>query len=713
MRRNRHRFLSLGISIFAVLTLSPALVGQASPDSEAAFGLPTDWSHHHVIFSKPGSAEQARRVQRDPRYWQQLSRRSSALVVTEKNDPASGLQPDSNASRPAKNGHLNGDWSQDIGSGATVGATDFPAKYSFNLKQANCGSAPQPDFAVYTTGIFGSSQASIVAYDNLYSGCGGTVPTVYWAYSTGAKTLTSPVFSRDGTQIAFVQSNSLSHGVLVLLKWAASTTETVTSPATPTHVSPAAYLTCTAPCLTTAGLPGLPGVFNNDTNSSVFYDYSNDTAYVGDDAGWLHKFTPVFNGILTDVTTGGWPVQVNPGSPTALTSPVHDYASGNVFVADTGGFLYLVNSTPAVTQSGQLDFSSAEGGAGIVQGPIVDSTSGLVYVFASSDGSSGCIGGTDCTAVYQLTTSFASGAIGSEAVVGASTLSGSAPSPLYVGAFDSTYENSVNATGHLYVCGNTGGPPVLYQIAIGAGVLGTVTPGPVLADSSTPCSPVTDVMNPNASGGATEWVFASVETGGVASGCSLGGCIFNFKDTPWKPSTAYLVGQEVLDSNLHVEVVSVAGTSGATVPFWTTSLGGTTTDGPVQWLNQGSVSAFTPPAWTAGHHYPKNTEILDPAGNIELVTSTGTDISGGTIPSFSATAGGTTNDGTVTWTNVGAIATAAMPAAGGTSGIVIDNTVDSGTERGASQIYFSTLNGGCGTGGADGCAVQASQAALQ
>src|ERR1022692_280199 len=301
MRRNRHRFLSLGISIFAVLTLSPALVGQASPDSEAAFGLPTDWSHHHVIFSKPGSAEQARRVQRDPRYWQQLSRRSSALVVTEKNDPASGLQPDSNASRPAKNGHLNGDWSQDIGSGATVGATDFPAKYSFNLKQANCGSAPQPDFAVYTTGIFGSSQASIVAYDNLYSGCGGTVPTVYWAYSTGAKTLTSPVFSRDGTQIAFVQSNSLSHGVLVLLKWAASTTETVTSPATPTHVSPAAYLTCTAPCLTTAGLPGLPGVFNNDTNSSVFYDYSNDTAYVGDDAGWLHKFTPVFNGILTDV----------------------------------------------------------------------------------------------------------------------------------------------------------------------------------------------------------------------------------------------------------------------------------------------------------------------------------------------------------------------------------------------------------------------------
>src|ERR1700693_795562 len=140
-----------------------------------------------------------------------------------------------------------------------------------------------------------------------------------------------------------------------------------------------------------------------------------------------------------------------------------------------GGFLYRIGpgSTFVATASGPLDVSSAEGGAGIVQGPIVDSTNELVYVFSSSDGSGGCIGGADCAAVFQFGINFAGGTSGSKAVVGASTISGSAPNPLYLGAFDSTYENSVNATGNLYVCGNTGGPPILYQITIGSGVLGT------------------------------------------------------------------------------------------------------------------------------------------------------------------------------------------------------------------------------------------------
>jgi hypothetical protein len=57
-----------------------------------------------------------------------------------------------------------------------------------------------------------------------------------------------------------------------------------------------------------------------------------------------------------------------------------------------------------------------------------------------------------------------------------------------------------------------------------------------------------------------------------------------------------------------------------------------------------------------------------------------------------------------------------LAAAGGSSGIIIDNV---GTTAGASQIYFGTLaaqtcNGNGTTGsGNGGCAVQASQAALQ
>jgi hypothetical protein len=317
-----------------------------------------------------------------------------------------------------------------------------------------------------------------------------------------------------------------------------------------------------------------------------------------------------------------------------------------------------------------------------------------------------------------LSTAFITGAVGSKAVVGDSVAYGSTPnpSPLYDGDFDSTYKNSVNATGNLYVCGNTGGPPILYQVPITAGVFGTVNSGPVLSNTTTPCSPVTDILNPNATGGATEWIFESAQAEGVSSGCAAGGCIFNFKVTPWQPSTAYAVGQEVLDSHFQIQVVVLAlGTSGATAPTWSTTVGGITPDNEVFWLDQGVQSAFTPAAWVKDNAYNKGALILDPNNNIELVTTAGT--SGGTIPTFNPTAGGATHDGTGTlvWTNVGAIATAALAAAGGTSAIIIDNMVGSGTLAGTSQVYFSTLSNQttCGTSSSVGCAVQASQSALQ
>jgi hypothetical protein len=133
----------------------------------------------------------------------------------------------------------------------------------------------------------------------------------------------------------------------------------------------------------------------------------------------------------------------------------------------------------------------------------------------------------------------------------------------------------------------------------------------------------------------------------------------------------------------------------------------------VHWLDQGVQSASTLAAWAASHVYALHSKILDNNNNVQFVTKAGT--SGGTMPTFNMTAGGTTTDGAVlTWTNLGAIATVDMPAAGGTSGIIVDNTVGSGTLTGASQVYFSTLSDQtCGTSGTGGCAVQASQSALQ
>src|ERR1700733_4430751 len=909
IKRGQRR-CSLLFSILGILTLSLGSAGQSSLHSETAIPVLTDWSHHHLIFSKPATGQQAKRVWQDSRYRQQQNRQSHERYpeATTGGVVGSVSRIDSRPSFVVKNPRLSRDWEQNMGSGASVGAGNYPAKFSFAVTQANCADAAQPDFVVYSTGLSGSSgQASIVAYDNLYSGCsslelatasnfavlgsstvtnagntvvtganigifpgtsltgfppgvltppavehlgdpvagqaqadaaraytyyqglpgaaliastldgltltpglynaasslalsagaivtlngngtyifqigstltlagtvtlsGGAmagnviwlvgssatlqgttaaagsivalasitlnsgaslagraialngaitmidnavttvdmVPSVYWAYNTGGAILTSPEFSLDGTQVMFVQTDGTHQGHLVLLKWAASTTETVGSPTTLARMPRASYPTCTAPCMTSAPLSDLAGTAHDDTGSSVFYDYSNDVAFVGDNSGWLHKFTPVLKGALTDVHTTGWPVQVNLGIPTALTSPVHDQELGNVFVEDVGGFLYLVNSTTAaVVSSGRLGFSG-----GLAQGPIVDATAGLVYVFASSDGSGNCSRGADCTAVYELGSSFIAGDTGLEVTVGTSTASGTPPNPMYIGAFDSTYYDSTDATGNLYVCGNTGGTPTLYQITIQGGTLGKVNAGPVLSNSITPCSPVSDVLNPNAAGGPTEWMFASVQANGMSSGCVGGGCVMNFEDTPWLASTHYAVGQKIVDSNFDVQVVDVAGVSGTAVSSWNTTLGGATADGTVQWLDQGTVSAVTPAAWIASHAYTNGMLILSSNGNLQLVTTTGT--SGSLPPTWSTTPGTTTVDNTVTWTNLGVIATSALATAGGASGIVIDNTVGSGTLAGASQIYFSSLSDQpCGSFGTGGCAVQASQSALE
>lgn len=603
-----------------------------------------------------------------------------------------------------------------MGTGASSGATNYPAKFSFLGTTANCGNASQPDFVTYNTGLTGSgTQASIVAYDNLYSGCTGTVPSVYWAYNTSGQVLTSPTYSLDGTQVAFVQTAG-GDGSLVLLRWATSTTETVGSPGTPTLESPASkYAGCLAPCMATFLLTNSSGTPANDTTSSVFYDYSSDIAYVGDSNGWLHKFTPVFFGTPAEVRTAKWPLQVNSSNPNALSDPVFDYVSGNIFIGDAGGFVYLVNpKTASVTASGQLDF-----GVGVTQGPIVDSASKFVYVFASSDGTTNCTGGVACAAVYQLSTNFTAGSTGTEVAVGVSTAAGTNPNPMYLGAFDSTYIASTNSTGNLYVCGNTGADPTLYRVPIAASIFGT----PAIIDNLSPaanspgCSSITDILNPNASGGSVERLFFGVQNKGRATNCNGKGCAFSFVDSPWQASTSYQVGQEILvlrpaNNTLYINVATSAGTTAATPPAtWPAQVGMVTASGTVSFLNQGATDIAALAQWAANHAYAAHARIQDSNGNVEIATAAGT--SAGAAPIWLTTAGADTTDGTVTWVNAGVLSTDALASAGGTSGIIIDNFVN--TLPGASQVYFSTLsNQTCSTSGTTGgCAVQASQAALK
>ena len=704
------RFLRLGVSLSGLMILGWVLTGQAAKPARHGVPLPTDWSHSHVIFSRPATAEQVALVSEDPRYWQQRHRREDLVSSAEAADPTPGILD-------AASSATNGAWSENLGNNGGPGAGNYPAKFSFSSTTANCST----DYVVYSTGLIGSgTQASVVAFNNLYTtGCTGTVPLVYWAYNTGGLILTSPVLSLDGTQVAFVQTSGSPTGQagLVLLKWKASTTESVGSPGVPTvAASAAAYHTCVAPCMYEVFLHDGHGVAVDDRSSSPFYDYTGDIAWVGGATGWLHEITGVFKGTPTEVThaTGVFPVQVNPGNPNTLSTPVYDHQSKNVFVGDAGGFFYAVNSaTATVTTSAQLDH-----GAGLVASPILDQTNGLLYVFASSDGTTNCAT-VACSAVYILSTTFTGGTNGPELAVGTSVASGNTPNPLYLGSFDSTYYNSVGGTGNLYVCGDSGLRPTLYRVPILSGAFSTsalavaaLTP----AAAHVACSPVSDFSNPNALGGPAERLFFSVANNGNPTACGNKGCVMNFVDTPWQPSTAYAKGQLVLvrrsNNTLWMDVAIVGGTTGASAPAWPNTVGAVTPgDGTVTWLNQGAPSVAPLAAWAKTHAYVVHNRIIDSNGNVEIVTVAGT--SGGGAPAWSTTAGGLTPlDGTVTWINAGAWPNAAVPSASGAGGVIIDN---SNALTGASQVYFFTLaNQLCTTSGTTGaCAMQASQSTLK
>jgi hypothetical protein len=176
--------------------------------------LVTDWSHRHVIFSAPHNLGQHVHLLSNPRYVQQLVRRNA------KGTGNADLWRWQRA--PETSELLQGDWSVNMGNGATVGQFMYPAKFSFDETTATCGNvvAPaQPDFVVYNTTRPGSAtQATVVAYDNIYTGCSGTVPQTYWAYNTGTSdaVVTSVTISGAGDQVAFVQAITTGASSLVL-----------------------------------------------------------------------------------------------------------------------------------------------------------------------------------------------------------------------------------------------------------------------------------------------------------------------------------------------------------------------------------------------------------------------------------------------------------------------------------------------------------------
>ncbi len=545
-------------------------------------GLPEDWSHHHVVFSNPGSLGEASgqgafgkwyRVVSSPRFTFQQLKRGSKRPIQNGNNPGTPEKP------------LSRDWSVPLG-GAGVAPDMFPAKWQFTA-------TPTPScsdyvvFPVNKAGVLGS-QPNLVAYQNLYvnSGgtgvCPGTAPTVLFSYFVGTGTVqTSPVLGGSGGEIAYVESvagGSKFHVLKGAGKGASN--GTAAAPAVPGTGNTASDVSIT--------LNGAVSV----TRSSPYYDYSSDVAYVGDDSGKLHKFTPVFNGTPAEVTTGGWPVTVSTQISKILTAPVFDEGKGLAYVGDSTGYLYSVSATGAVVQSGHLGSALS----GIVDAPLLDSSAETLYVFVGEN----FAGTGSAVFAFNVSAGITGGSSGTSVTVG----TGSTTVPMYDGTFDNAYYSSSTFRGNLYVCGNTGGNPTLYVIPItysSGPVLGSVVTGPALASSHVGCSPLTEFYNSNSN---IDWLFGGVGANSCgASVTTAGGCVISFNITtaltattpgPWTPSTAFALNSQIVDTKGNLQRCigtycgATGGVSGTATPSWTLT---TTSDGTT--ANAGSVGTVS------------------------------------------------------------------------------------------------------------------------
>jgi hypothetical protein len=542
----------------------------------------SDWSHQHVVFSQPHSFEEAWRLQREPRYWMQILGRNARPhgQIDHEFESEEEIFSDVERRRREHKRTFERDWGQSLGAGGSTGspATPFvpvyPAKFSFNI---NATPSCPNDYAVFPTNLAGASggQASIIAYNQLYSGtgtatpvCGGANPSVYWSYNTnfnatgGATTgtvETSPVLSLDGSKLAFVETRSTGNGgaILHLLKWHAGDGGAINTAAAPTTIA-TAWTACpgTGSCMISIGLSafGTNGK-KADTASSPFYDYQRDVIYVGDDGDVLHKITSAFgvSGATPSEVTPSWPIMLGGTATTRLNSPALDSVSGNIFVSDSDGVLSYVRETFSVPGGGTCvnmgsppcfggSINISPGGTVhvITDGPIVDSVTGKVFVFIGNNGTNG-----PNAAVVQSDVTL-SGFV--SASLGAGT-----GNHIHAGAFDHAYLTGNGSAGRLYMCGSSSNStPTIQRIgftnsgrspaspfpntvgtmnaAVDAGVGMTLAVG---TNGSAECSPVTELFNANAPT-AQDQIFFGVQSLGAGANCGVSvgiGCVMSINVT--------------------------------------------------------------------------------------------------------------------------------------------------------------------------------------
>jgi hypothetical protein len=671
-------------------------------------GVAEDWSHHRVFFSDPGTAEDALRngkydqwfrIVNDPRYVMQQMKRGLPVQGPSADDVARYYEAREKAREDWKRKHHSGDegwgpgddggkkhsqaaihkdWSMDIGPSAFVSPGQYPAKYGFSTTAAvNCSNAATPDFVIYPTSVTGSSsQASIVAYDNLYATtCAsyGPVPTVFWAFNTGGAVVTSPILSYQGTQVAFIQTPASGNAQLVILKWANMPTGRNVTSGTTNITSGSKNFTATAGLTSMdvgAGISGtgIPAGDTIATITSATVGTLTNTATGNGTSGETLSITADAGGPDTLSSNGSYPNCTAPCMVTlsfsgssrtdTTSSPYYDFGTDTLWVGDASGGLHKFHpvfaGTPAEVGSPWSSPSSVA-----ISSPVYDSANTTVYVG--------------------------------------------------------------DADGYVYSVDSSGTATKSVQVAQSPGIVD---------------APLLDIT------GGYLWVTVSKDTnatGGTNSACDTGDACAGvielatnftgsteFSEDVLGAISPYTIWDGAFD-NLYLSSgtgtgnIYVATTNGSSDP----KLMAIPMTGYAFTAGNGCLGGYSKPTNMSAEECAYNilNGFSSSAGAPEPVTeiySNSIDYIFTSEPGTGTTTGCALTTGCVySWTVTTALtgttaATAGSGELGGTSGIIVDNTLTGTT--GAAQIYFSilTTTGTCATSGTfstGGCAIQAAQTA--
>ena len=177
-RRRSAPFLARCAALALMALATTPFPGQSPAQPLLEGGYPYDWSHHHVVYSAATNAAELATVQQQPRYWHEWFRRNAALVRGPLPFPT---RP---APSPARLGSRNeGIWGESLAAGGTVGAGNFPAKYSFSTTATPSCS----DYVASNTSLPGSGSLAI-AFTN--SDDATTTHTITITNSSTGRTLT-------------------------------------------------------------------------------------------------------------------------------------------------------------------------------------------------------------------------------------------------------------------------------------------------------------------------------------------------------------------------------------------------------------------------------------------------------------------------------------------------------------------------------------------